>query len=141
MTRKRTLVVATAISAVLLGVSAAFALSSGLFGARRAEQVGTFQAIEQRLSPVPAISTTTTSATTTGVTSDVPEPRSATSPTTDAPRVVEPAPGSTPETSAPRAVTATTTVERSHEPEDATTTTPSVPTHHDPTDDGSRSDD
>jgi hypothetical protein len=58
MTRKRTVFVAGAISALLLSASAMFAVSSGLFGSGRAEQVGTFQAIEQRIRPtsVPATS-------------------------------------------------------------------------------------
>lgn len=47
MNQKRTVVVAGALSALLLSASAAFAVGSGLFSAGTADKVGTFQAIEQ----------------------------------------------------------------------------------------------
>jgi hypothetical protein len=52
MTMKRTVAVAGLASAVLIGASSSFALTSGLFGGRRADQVGSFRPVEMRLTPI-----------------------------------------------------------------------------------------
>ena len=51
MQAKRSVVVAAGVSAALLGTSGAFAVANGIFGPRRADGIGTFRPIEQRLVP------------------------------------------------------------------------------------------
>ena len=58
MARKRTVAAATGVSVALLASSTAFAMANGIFGKRGADNVGTFQPIEQRLIPVESPSTT-----------------------------------------------------------------------------------
>jgi hypothetical protein len=51
MVVKRSVTVAAGISAALLASGTALAVSNGVFGASRAEHVGTFRPIEARLAP------------------------------------------------------------------------------------------
>jgi len=134
MTRQRTVLVAGAISALLLSASATFAVSSGLFGSGRAERVGTFQAIEQRLSPasVPATSAPRSPART------LTPPQSAPA-TSSSPRADDVTPSHTPDSDGATPATTVAPPERS-----ATTT--SGPEHladhpADHPDDGRESDD
>jgi hypothetical protein len=55
MVARRSVTVAAGVSAAFLASSTAFAISNGVFGARRAERVGTFRPIEARLAPARSI--------------------------------------------------------------------------------------
>ena len=58
MVARRSVTVAAGVSAVFLASSTAFAISNGVFGASRAERVGTFRPIEARLGRPPGPSST-----------------------------------------------------------------------------------
>jgi hypothetical protein len=55
MVARRSVTVAAGVSAAFLASSTAFAISNGVFGAGRAERVGTFRPIEARLAPARSI--------------------------------------------------------------------------------------
>jgi hypothetical protein len=57
---KRTVRLGVLLSAALVGTSAAFAVSTGVFRPARADRVGTFQTIEQQLHPASGATSTTT---------------------------------------------------------------------------------
>ena len=60
MKKKRSVLLATAFSALLLAGSALFAVSSGLFSRTQADEVGTFETTEQHLAPAPAVTPSST---------------------------------------------------------------------------------
>jgi hypothetical protein len=72
MPRKRTVAVATSVSAALIASTTAFAVANGIFGAPPTDRVGRYHIVEQQLAPANEVAPTTvlappTSASTTTV--------------------------------------------------------------------------
>lgn len=84
MPRKRTVAVATSVSAALVASTTAFAVANGIFGAPPSDRVGTYHVVEQQLAPTTMTGTPTSVATTTHSTaSSVPQHEHETEPDSD----------------------------------------------------------
>jgi hypothetical protein len=80
MPRKRTVAVATSVSAALVASATAFAIANGILGSPPTDRVGTYHVLEQQLAPAYAVAPTLTAPPTSVATTL--RPAASTSPTT-----------------------------------------------------------